>query len=78
MNETVKKERLKPSIAHANLRDAIIQKYEEESIEALMRLPKKRSELQTFSRKRRLTQPKDFDPLNPPEGLYVNLYYFHL
>jgi hypothetical protein len=76
MNETVKSERLKPTIACANLRDKIIDSYPENSAEALLTLPKRRVALQNFSRKRRLTAPKNFDPLEPPEEIFVSLLLF--
>lgn len=73
MNETVKKERLKPTVAHANLRNSIIQKYPNDSATALSSLPSLCTEKQTFTRKRKLTRPQNFDPLNPPVELYVIL-----
>jgi hypothetical protein len=54
------------------LRDKIIDKYPENSEEALLALSSRRNNLQNFSRKRQQTLPEKFDPLNPPEDLYVS------
>lgn len=69
--QTVKKERTKPSVALANLQDRLQEKHTENNTLALLLLPRRKAMLQTFSRKRRLTAISNFDPLMPPENLYV-------
>lgn len=67
---------MKPTIAFANLQNTIQEKYMESNVDALLELPTRRSTLQTMSRKRKLTRTTNFDPLAPPEELYVIIIYF--
>jgi hypothetical protein len=71
-NEVVKSQGTKPLIALANLHISIEEKYEDDNEEALLNLPSRRSTLQSFLHKRKLTRPQNFNPLAPPENLYVS------
>jgi len=72
MKNVVKNQGLKPTIAFANLQDTLKRKYADDSVDALLYVPTRRTILQTFSRQNKPIV-ENFNPLEPPEELYVSL-----
>lgn len=71
-NTAVKTTGTKPTVAYANLRKKIIAKHPENSANALLKLPKKRTVMQTFAKNSKKARLANFDPLNPPEDTFVS------
>lgn len=71
---SVKENGTRPSVALAKLQESVRSSFPADSINALQALPKRNSVLQTFSNKRKLTQLEDFDPLAPPEKIFVKTF----
>lgn len=72
IGQDVKKHGITPLVAQSNLKRTIKRKYEVNFPEALATLPKRQSLLKTLSRKKKLSHVPNFDPLAPPENLYVS------
>jgi len=68
----VESQALKPTVGYSKLRQSIQVSRPNDNVMQLKSLPKRSSILQVFARKRKRAQIENFNPLNPPETLFVS------